>query len=129
MLLNSLNIIKEAWARSLKLCTSYNHSTDASFQNLVTKFKSWRKQFSEWNNMWNVQILKIQVSTINFIQWKSVIQDFLIKTLEESLPGRDKGHTLNVHYVGNRAKGRITCAYQRVRNVLFSENLACFVSL
>ena len=30
--------------------------------------------------------------------------------------------------VGNKAKGR-TCAYQGVRNVRFSENLACFVFL
>ena len=60
------------------------------------------------------------------------------------------------HYVGNKTKGRIskrvfqenkarqifrkanisyplvqtrTCAYQRVKNVRFSENLACFVSM
>ena len=35
---------------------------------------------------------------------------------------------LEGHFVGNKAKGR-TCAYQGVRNVPFSENLACFVFL
>ena len=31
-------------------------------------------------------------------------------------------------FVGNKAKGR-TCAYQGIRNVRFSQNLACFVFL
>ena len=36
-------------------------------------------------------------------------------------------HKRKLKFVGNKAKGR-RCAYKRVRNVCFSENLACFVS-